>query len=303
VRPPQGSLEFLLQLNRIEAWVRTASSSTLVTPAGGLEEGITAEESVEIWRAKVAAYEKSLLDRLGCWRDIDKASAERYRSRIEDLGPTLQRVLDIGAPRRTLTKGALPSVTAAAAAGPVAVADAAGVAVARLLEAREAAAKAKKAKLEAAAEVSKGLENSETSGAPRIGEPSNPLESPVPDTTTPNTGAAVKSTATTSAPWRQPGRQPVNIASQRGQVEQEMLDITDNMKGLAQSWTSSLQRDNKVLDDIQDSQDTSQSKVSKANKTGKAMLWTGQLSFFKTMIMLAVSVVIFFMLIPFIIIT
>merc|ERR1712146_345010 len=92
-------------------------------------------------------------------------------------------------------------------------------------------------------------------------------------------------------PWRQPGRKvaAVTTSSQRGQYEKEMLDITDNMKGLAQSWTHTLKRDSEVLEEIANSQDVSQRTVDEAAKKSKAMLWAGSLSFFKTMMMLAVS--------------
>lgn len=277
--PPEGSLEFLLLLSRVEAWVRSA---TLADQEGGA----VGEDCASIWRAKVTAYEKSLLDRLGNWTGLEQVAAERYRSRIEELGPTLEA--RVQAERRAAQKA---SPDAAATSSVVASAEGPASAVTRAIEAREASARAEKAKAEAAA-------------AEKAREEGSAVADPV----SMEAAADLRSVTPAEAPWRQKGKMPGkqnagSSGSQRSQYEKEMLEITDNMKGLAQSWSQSLARDSKVLEEIHASQDDSQAKVDAANRKGKAMLKMGSLSFLKTMIMLAVSIVIFFMMIPFIIFT
>jgi len=284
--PPEGSLEFLLLLSRIEAWVLKAPAERPAESTSDLEEA----DCAAISRAKVAAYEQSLLERLARWTELDKVAAERYRIRIEELGPTLQSTFDASA--ALAKKAALPTTTEAAMPTTTGVVDAPADPEAEAeirQEARSAVARPQ--------DATGGLESSTDRRASDELSPSGLLDV----RTSAQQNAERRAAA--DPPWRQKGRQVAPITNMRGVYEKEMLDITDNMKGLAQSWTHSLQKDQKALEEIAKSQDRSQDRTADANKTGKAMIWTGQLSFIKTMIMLAVSIGIFFTLIPFIIIT
>jgi hypothetical protein len=210
-------------------------------------------------------------------------------------------MLDKGAPQHPASA---VLATAAAITAPAAIAETPPpAAIARALAYREAA-EIERAQA-AAADAAKvaGQEDSASSNAGQQRQDRDAHGSQLPAGTAVPQKRPVESSA--SVPWRQPGRKvaTVSTASQRGQYESEMLDITDNMKGLAQSWTQSLQRDSKVLEEIHNSVDDSQRKAEAENKKAKAMLWAGSLSFFKTMLMLAVSIIIFFLMIPFIIIT
>eukprot|EP00441_Pelagodinium_beii_P019915 CAMPEP_0197659474 /NCGR_PEP_ID=MMETSP1338-20131121/47827_1 /TAXON_ID=43686 ORGANISM="Pelagodinium beii, Strain RCC1491" /NCGR_SAMPLE_ID=MMETSP1338 /ASSEMBLY_ACC=CAM_ASM_000754 /LENGTH=101 /DNA_ID=CAMNT_0043236413 /DNA_START=22 /DNA_END=323 /DNA_ORIENTATION=+ len=51
------------------------------------------EEEIEIFRAKVSAYEAALRTRLRQWDDLPESTAERHRSRIENLGQSLEQIL------------------------------------------------------------------------------------------------------------------------------------------------------------------------------------------------------------------
>lgn len=284
--PPEGSVDFLLLLSRIEAWVLKAAAERPAESTSDLEEA----DYVDISRAKVVAYEQSLLERLAQWTELDKVAAERYRIRIEELGPTLQSTFDASA--AAARKAALPEPIEAAMPTTAGIVDAPAAPDTEAARRQEAGT--------AAARPQEGTGGLESLSDRRASDELSP--SGLPDVPT-SAQQNAERRAVADPPWREKGRQTAPTSNMRAAYETEMLDITDNMKGLAQSWTHSLQKDQKALEEIAKSQDRSQDRTADANKTGKAMIWTGQLSFIKTMIMLATSVVIFFMLIPFIIIT
>merc|ERR1712176_116418 len=86
-------------------------------------------------------------------------------------------------------------------------------------------------------------------------------------------------------------------------IEEEMVDLAAGMKGCANSWLMTLKRDNQVLSEISKTQDKNLDAVNAEVLKGKKMMKSGNLSFFCTIVMLVVSIVVFFMMIPFIIIT
>merc|ERR1719401_1823007 len=90
------SLEFTLLLTRIEAWIRSISTS----PPKELEssQGDDVADIASILRAKILAYEQTLVQRLTLCDDLDKDTAESFRSRIEDLGPMLRKSIEASAP-------------------------------------------------------------------------------------------------------------------------------------------------------------------------------------------------------------
>mmetsp|Transcript_58512 Transcript_58512/g.106971 ORF Transcript_58512/g.106971 Transcript_58512/m.106971 type:complete len:83 (+) Transcript_58512:2-250(+) len=82
-----------------------------------------------------------------------------------------------------------------------------------------------------------------------------------------------------------------------------MEGITQGMISMARGLNKTLTNDNLILDEVNDTADKNVATVKAQTKKGRDLLWSGQLSWITTMIMLAVSVVIFFSMIPFIIFT
>ncbi|CAJ1375152.1 unnamed protein product, partial [Effrenium voratum] len=107
----------------------------------------------------------------------------------------------------------------------------------------------------------------------------------------------------TSGPYVKPRSSAAVSNEARGSLESEMVDLAENMKGAANAFLQTLKKDNERLEDMQSAQDRSLDNVMAHTASGKKLLRSGQMSFFCTMILLAISVVIFCMMIPFIIFT
>ncbi|CAE7946675.1 unnamed protein product [Symbiodinium sp. KB8] len=109
-------------------------------------------------------------------------------------------------------------------------------------------------------------------------------------------------------PWRAAGRSSVSRFSSTGNaarsnLESEMSDLAEGMKGAANTFLKTLQKDNKRLEDMKSAQQRSLDSVSSHAEKGKKMLRSGQLSFLCTMLLVGISVAIFCAMIPFIIFT
>ncbi|CAL1131248.1 unnamed protein product [Cladocopium goreaui] len=113
-------------------------------------------------------------------------------------------------------------------------------------------------------------------------------------------------------PWRRSqGHQGTRLETRpiatngeaRNNLESEMVDLAENMKGAANVFLQTLKKDNERLEDMHSSQQRSLDNVTAHSESGKKLLRSGQMSFFCTMILLAVSVVVFCMMIPFIVFT
>eukprot|EP00933_Yihiella_yeosuensis_P061791 TRINITY_DN64643_c0_g1_i1.p1 TRINITY_DN64643_c0_g1~~TRINITY_DN64643_c0_g1_i1.p1 ORF type:complete len:275 (+),score=81.40 TRINITY_DN64643_c0_g1_i1:77-901(+) len=261
--PSPAALEFLMLLGRVESAVRQEC------PEGSGEES---EEDIKVWKAKVRCYEESLRERLKLWEDLPESTAERLRSRIEDITPALEKALD--EKRKAL---AAPKV-----------------------EATEAAAATSGAALDPGG-VSSGLG---TASSLEVPQPALIASAAAANVTPPVVEVS-------DLPWRKRGgakpqsrKLPsASAAGLRSGIEDEMVDIAEGMKGAANIFLKTLKADNSKLDDMSDSQQKSLDKVTAETEKGKKLLRSSQLGFFCTMIMVAVSVVIFCMMIPFIIFT
>lgn len=287
---PPGLAEFLLLLSRIETLVGTVSG--LDGLGGGVEHGDDDEKEECIWRAKVVAYERALNARLAaCERSLGRpALIERYRSRIEELGPAFELALER---RRAAT------VAAAAPPPPPAVEVEDKIGSDGPVLAEDVVPD-----MPSMAESDKYLvRGSATSVAAPTPTESVPRERPALQEPAWRTGQDVA-----EIPWRRKAgasstQRATDTQALKGDLEKEMVDLTDGMKGAANSFLKTLKRDNDRLDDMSAFTEKQLDNVTSQAKKGKKMLWSGQLGFVCVMIMLAVSVVIFFMMIPFIIFT
>jgi len=287
---PPGVAEFLLLLSRVETLVGTVTG--LDSLGGGVEHGDDDEKEECIWRAKVVAYERTLNARLAaCERNLGRpALIERYRSRIEELGPALELALE----RRR-------AATVAAAAPPpppaVEVEDKIGSDGPILAE-----------------DVVHDLPSMAESDKSLVRVSATSVAAPAPTVSVPRERPALQEPAwrtgqdVTEIPWRRKAgasstQRVTDTQALKGDLEKEMVDLTDGMKGAANSFLKTLKRDNDRLDDMSAFTEKQLDNVTSQAKKGKQMLWSGQLGFVCVMIMLAVSVVIFFMMIPFIIFT
>jgi len=86
----------------------------------------------------------------------------------------------------------------------------------------------------------------------------------------------------------------------QSQLEAEMLDITQAMKGAANRMGVTIQKNIAVIDRIGDSVDGSVDTIGRANTDASGLLRSNSLGFIQTMIMLAVSIALFCFMIPFI---
>jgi len=86
----------------------------------------------------------------------------------------------------------------------------------------------------------------------------------------------------------------------QSQLETEMLDITQAMKGAANRMGVTIQKNIAVIDRIGDSVDGSVDTIGRANTDASGLLRSNSLGFIQTMIMLAVSIALFCFMIPFI---
>merc|ERR1719422_229758 len=84
---PPVAMQFLLFLGKAES---------AVAGNGSFWESEESEEcrEDEIFRSKLHAYEAVLRTQLANWKGLSDPAKERYRSRIEDLLPTLERTLE-----------------------------------------------------------------------------------------------------------------------------------------------------------------------------------------------------------------
>eukprot|EP00927_Polykrikos_kofoidii_P052598 TRINITY_DN46474_c0_g1_i1.p1 TRINITY_DN46474_c0_g1~~TRINITY_DN46474_c0_g1_i1.p1 ORF type:complete len:309 (-),score=57.98 TRINITY_DN46474_c0_g1_i1:81-1007(-) len=298
---PPAALSVLLFLERAEVAVREASGlgglhgdSAVATPAAAAfktaavgsavapaeaqaaADALGAEE--EIWRAKIHAYERTLRDLLQKWEGLDRATAERLESRIEDLTPSLETTL--AKRRATLAPPPPPQPQAPlrfTAIDPRMASSLAGGSDGESVVIKGSGQN------EPAACVEERSAMRETQGA---------LQQP----------KATSSGATLRRKPNKPGRTNTS-AEARGQLEEEMIGYAEGMRGAADGFLKTLKHDNALLADISHQQDINLGNVESSNMKGRKLMRSGQLSFCCTMIMLAVSVVIFFMMIPFIIFT
>merc|ERR1712060_377181 len=103
-------------------------------------------------------------------------------------------------------------------------------------------------------------------------------------------------------PWRN-RKQAGTSKNTRGQMDQvlnEMADMGDIMKDMTSTWQETLKRDNVNIEKIASSQDKNLANVTEHTKTGQETLRRGQLGFLCTMVMVVISLVLFFMMLPFI---
>eukprot|EP00929_Paragymnodinium_shiwhaense_P096233 TRINITY_DN57780_c0_g1_i1.p1 TRINITY_DN57780_c0_g1~~TRINITY_DN57780_c0_g1_i1.p1 ORF type:complete len:325 (-),score=89.30 TRINITY_DN57780_c0_g1_i1:122-1096(-) len=314
---PDVALDLLLFLERAEATVRDAagagglhgdSSQSCSSPSSGKRSGqavssetLQAEE--ELWRAKLTAYEATLRDRLCLWENLGEASTECFRSRIEDLRPALERSLEA-------RRGQLAPATGAAGGGVApgfgATRSTAGItktpsSIAAMKSRVEPSAAALKVWAAARAHA---LAPAKSEGlAP---ESADSLADPARSTVTVSPEVATSRQAASSAllaGGSSRKRRGEMSATARAGLESEMVDLAEGMKGAASSFLTTLKDDNRRLQDIATDQQESLDKVTAENEKTKQLMRSNSLSFVCTMIMVAVSAVIFFMMIPFIIFT
>jgi len=279
--PPRVALDFLQFLAKAEGVAKGKGSFWDVED----EEGGELDE--DIFRAKVHAYDAALRSQLSCWKDLPEAASERYRSRIEDLTPALEQTLErrrqaAAAPART--EAAAQEVSAEDAAQVTAVAAVVAASVEDVAPLAGGGASGL-AQLEAlSTEVEAQASADHRRQDPRGSSGSKPGESP----------------------WqrRRPKAGPdAAISGQLGKLEEEMANMSEDMKGAVQGYLVNLKKDGERLTAISDSQDKSIDAVRAQTEIGKKLLWSSQLSFFCTMIMVIISIAVFCMMIPFIIFT
>eukprot|EP00930_Biecheleria_cincta_P061904 TRINITY_DN47443_c0_g1_i1.p1 TRINITY_DN47443_c0_g1~~TRINITY_DN47443_c0_g1_i1.p1 ORF type:complete len:276 (-),score=54.74 TRINITY_DN47443_c0_g1_i1:62-889(-) len=273
---PDPTREFLVLLGRIETAVRRGCPQ---------EEGnFDCAEDIEVWRAKVRSFEATLRGRLA-GLDVSESNAERYRSRIEELCPALEIAL---AEQRQ------------AAATTEAEGETANAAIPEpLLKQQQELQHPQVAA--APAEVFASAER------PAIARARLEGSAPIPVSV-----SGCKGSEQANLPWRKHAegqrastrdRSAGGHAASRHSIENEMDDIVMQMKNAANSFNRTLKEDISHLEDIDKSQTKGLDKVKAQTDKGKKFMRSNQLSFFCTMIMVAVSVIIFFMMIPFIIFT
>lgn len=283
-RAPAQALEVIFFLERAEAAVLAAAKSGSLHGAGcGSDDESQLEE--EVWQAKIRAYERTLRERLERWDTLGEGAAERLRSRIEDLGPSLAAAF---ARRRVALA---PTQAPQPAASPPSSATAP---LARIIAPSARAVTGDAGALAAAVE-----EKEEDAGMRRR-------------------GGAVAEASEGRGPSSQraelmAGRKPgvgagrggstAGMNGARGQLEDEMADLSEGMKGVANSFLKTLQKDNKRLEQVSEEQQRNLDRVKAENEKGRQLMRRGQLGFLCTMIMVATTVVIFFMMIPFIVVT
>mmetsp|Transcript_50186 Transcript_50186/g.99170 ORF Transcript_50186/g.99170 Transcript_50186/m.99170 type:complete len:284 (+) Transcript_50186:88-939(+) len=276
-RPPPVALDFLLFLARVEKVVSAFD-------AEGLAES---HDDAEIWRAKVKAYEAALRNQLDRWQDLTDAVAERYRSRIEEIAPSLERKLS---DRRRQQEVAAAPAHQPAVQGIGAFDDPLD---------GSGAADLPDGGLQAPVSVGGDL----ISGSGSARDETDAISDSGP--------GRLGSFGAEATLWRRRGVGPAALRRQAGvadramlvQLEEEMASMSENMKGAASAFLVNLKRDDERLKSISSMQDKHLDDVKSETAKGKKLLWSSQLGFFCTMIMLATSVVMFCMMIPFIIFT
>lgn len=283
--PPAAAFEFLLFLARAEETVRSVSL------ACGEDIGVEEKAEEEIWRGKIQAYELELSRHLERWDGLSTQTMERYRSRIEELRPALDLAFEER--RRAIMASAKASATQAlpdASSSPANVPTVEGAAAIadpgdRELFAGDAASSSNV--YEEASSVTAHTSNTNDVQDQPQAEPA-------------------KTEPVAALPWRKStAKRSVDLGAGalKSQIEDEMVDLAEGMKGAANSFLQTLQKDNSRLEEISSAQQTNLDNVTAQTQKGKDMMKADQLGFFCTMIMVMISVMIFFLMIPFIIIT
>jgi len=262
---PPVAVEFLLLLNRTEDRVRSG--------AGWVDADVLAEDH-DLWFTKLRAFEIALSDRLSLWSGLDEASVESYKSRIEDLRPRLQQSLE---QQRVAAQKAIEEEEEVFEDNP------APSAQNDLTDSPPSVSTDRKVDiLDVVAPFSPTVDVRNL--------PSRPEVSDVP--------------SARARLLHENRSQPKPMSSEeRDIIESDMLGITQSMIGAAQSFKNIVKADNDVLDQVSSEQTKGMDRVTKEQNKANQMLRSGNLSFCFTMVILAVSVVIWFMMIPFIIIT
>lgn len=293
-RPP---LEFLMSLSRIEETIQNISdpASTKGLPSLLLKK-VSAENPEDSWRENLKMYEQLLEKKLAAWTTLAPGATEFYRSRIEGLMPMLERAIDERMRAKAVAEAGAAAATAAAA-GAAATSNAEGAPI--------SGTDVQEQPDQAAAMVPAMGSPPVVGGLEPLGEPRG-----VDSSSLPARGQATGSGAPDSqpaVPWRRRGAaNPSNTAAtaaSRQAIEADLLNIGTGMLGTVTSISKTVKRDNDVLGKISDDMHGRLDKVTAQTATGKQMMRSGQLGFMCTMVMLVTSVIIFFMMIPFIIFT
>mmetsp|Transcript_29806 Transcript_29806/g.54295 ORF Transcript_29806/g.54295 Transcript_29806/m.54295 type:complete len:304 (-) Transcript_29806:52-963(-) len=246
----------------------------------------------ELWRAKVSSYVVWLQKQLQNCDELGEDETASWSSRVEALSPALERAFE----RRRVALE--PPVEV-----PMRV-DAAGD------EAREAAIQTVIAAIDADAEPPPVVSLLPADASSVREEPVAQVDAT--DSRTGDGGSAPvtgRPAAERAAhPFRRPlSRKPrddgIDYRDTRAQIENEMVELVQGMKGHASNMLVNLKKDNKDLSEMEDLQQRGLDKVTAQTAKGKKMMRSGQLGFLCTMIMVIISIVVFFMMIPFIIFT
>lgn len=280
---PTAALDFLLFLGRAEG---------VAAGNGAFWEALDEEEQdddmdAEICRAKVQAFEANLRAHLDRWKGLPNDSVEMYRARIEDLLPALEETLE----RRRRSKEAALHPELQEAASSLALSEdsfaatapaAAGAAVPEVLA---------DAAVRSTCGLAVGTTVKGTAGA---------NDGP--------TSLAAGGSSKADTPWfRKKGaaasRGGADLKGTLGKLEEEMANMSEDMKGVVSSFRVTLKKDDEKLQSIAQTQDRNHANLQAETAKGKKLLWSSSMGFLCTMILLVINLVIFFMMIPFIIFT
>merc|ERR1712129_74080 len=99
------------------------------------------------------------------------------------------------------------------------------------------------------------------------------------------------------------GSRGPDLSKAIGQITDDLSSMSEDMKGAANSCLLNLKSDQEKLENIAEKQERSLDDVRAQTEKGKKLLWSSSLGFLCTMVLLLISIVIFFMMIPFIIFT
>lgn len=86
----------------------------------------------------------------------------------------------------------------------------------------------------------------------------------------------------------------------RAQVEDDILKLSGGMKDLATGFHANLRLDNERLGSVSSLVQKNLDGVTEQNKIGRNVLWSGQIGFLQTVVMLIISILIFCAMVPFI---
>lgn len=245
-----------------------------------LENGLREDE---VSRAKLKAYEAALRERLAGWNGLKEATVECYRSRIEELGPKLENAIE----QRCTAADPIPE--ASMKPGQVDPEP-------KVTEELWSIATTQEHTLQSVdiESVDVSVSGTRNSNAAEVGSSGKVLD------------RGLQQPSMKAVPWRtntsSRRRAPLS-GDMKDKLEEEMTQLTMGLKGAAGSVLTSLKEQNQRLEQISDTTQRNYDKITAETQKGKQMMRSGQLGFLCTMIMLATSVIIFFMMIPFIIIT